>query len=40
MSYNAKIRHNAMSLTPIDDALYDKMAESLKDCQEMQSYYT
>ncbi|MDD7677242.1 MAG: hypothetical protein SOV95_04075, partial [Anaerovibrio sp.] len=35
MSYNAKIRADAMSLNPIDDALFVKMAESLKVCQEM-----
>ena len=35
MSYNAKIRAYAMSLNPIDDALFIKMAESLKVCQEM-----
>ena len=35
MSYNAKIRADAMSLNPIDDALFIKMAESLKVCQEM-----
>ena len=29
MSYNAKIRADAMSLNPIDDALFVKMAESL-----------
>ena len=35
MSYNAKIRADAMSLNPIDDALFVKMAESLKVCQKM-----
>ena len=35
MSYNAKIRVETMSLNPIDDALFIKMAESLKVCQEM-----
>lgn len=35
MSYNAKIRASSMSLNPIDDALFVKMAENLKVCQEM-----
>ena len=40
MSYNAKIRADAMSLNPIDDALFVKMAESLKVFQEMLSFFT
>ena len=40
MSYNAKIRADAMSLNPIDGALFVKMAESLKVRQEMLSFFT
>ena len=35
MGYNAKIRADAMSLNPMDDALFIKMAESLRFCQEI-----
>ena len=38
MSYNAKIRADAMSLNPIDDALFVKMAESPEVRRERQGF--
>ena len=35
MSNKAKIREDAMSLNPIDDALFQKMAEDISFCQEI-----
>ena len=35
MSNKAKIREDAMSLNPIDDALFMKMAEDIRFCQEI-----
>ncbi|MEE1362881.1 MAG: hypothetical protein U0K23_09910 [Selenomonadaceae bacterium] len=35
MSNKAKIREDAMSLNPIDDALFCKMAEDIRFCQEI-----
>ena len=35
MSNKAKIREDAMSLNPIDDALFQKMAEDIGFCQEI-----
>ena len=35
MSNKAKIRKDAMSLNPIDDALFCKMAEDIRFCEEI-----
>ena len=35
MSNKAKIREDAMSLNPMDDALFQKMAENKDFCQEI-----
>ena len=35
MSNKAKIRKDAMSLNPMDDALFQKMAENIDFCQEI-----
>ena len=35
MSNKAKIREDAMSLNPIDDSLFQKMAEDISFCQEI-----
>ena len=35
MSNKAKIREDAMSLNPMDDALFQKMAEDIRFCQEI-----
>ena len=35
MSYKARIREDAMRLNPIDDALFQKMAEDMAFCQEI-----
>ncbi|WP_407399038.1 Rpn family recombination-promoting nuclease/putative transposase [Anaerovibrio sp.] len=35
MSNKSKIREDAMSLNPIDDALFQKMAEDISFCQEI-----
>ena len=35
MSNKAKIREDAMSLNPMDDALFQKMAEDISFCQEI-----
>ena len=35
MGNRARIRRDAMSLNPIDDALFQKMAEDTEFCQEI-----
>ena len=35
MSNKAKIREDAMSLNPMDDALFQKMVEDISFCQEI-----